>query len=161
MPTTTYTPIASITLAATATEVVFSGLPQTFRDLILVINHGTSASPELDVRFNADSGANYAQVVMAGGDSSPVSASSSGQTQIRAFYNVSTTRQLGVMQIMDYSVTDKHKTALLRHGLGNTDNVVARAARWSNTAAITSISLTVTTGNIAIGSTFNLFGIVA
>jgi hypothetical protein len=39
----TYTPIASITLGATATSVTFSSIPSTYTDLILVMN-GSSTS---------------------------------------------------------------------------------------------------------------------
>ena len=69
---------------------------------------------------------------------------------------------LNIMQIMDYSATDKHKTALVRANL-STKQVSAAALRWANTSAITSIQVTHGTGgsNYTAGSTFALYGIAS
>jgi hypothetical protein len=160
MPTNTYTPIASVTLSATASEVVFSGLPQTFRDLILVTDsiHSTTGVA-VNCRFNGDAGSNYSFVFMRGNGSAATS--SSGTTTAMNATDTFTTRgYTGTLQIFDYSQTNKHKTALLRKG-GAFEDVQAWAQRWANTSAINSISLTTGSGTFASGSSFTLFGVIA
>lgn len=174
MPQTTYTPIASVTLSASASEVVFSGLPQTYRDLILVANYGaTTAQTSLSqIRFNGDSGNNYNDVFMSGNvDNSTSSGANSSVSSIRVlrnFYDSASLNQTSTIQIMDYSATDKQKTILIRTGSTSVGTgaatgggVLATAARWANSASgVTSISFF--TGNSFLsGSTFNLFGIVS
>jgi hypothetical protein len=72
---------------------------------------------------------------------------------------------VNIIQVMDYSATDKHKTVLVR---ANTNApsvsgvVYASAGRWASTSAVTSLVLLPEVGpNFAIGSTFNLFGVIA
>jgi hypothetical protein len=65
-----------------------------------------------------------------------------------------------MMQIQDYSQTDKHKTSLIRTDLSSL-GTQAQANRWANTNAITSISLLASGSNFTSGSTFNLFGVIA
>jgi len=72
------------------------------------------------------------------------------------------TRVFGISQLLDYSATDKHKTLINRlnstNGGSSTENVEQQAARWANTAAVTSIEIF---GNFASGATFNLYGVIA
>jgi hypothetical protein len=64
---------------------------------------------------------------------------------------------------MDYSATDKHKTGLIRdNGQQGSDLAVrAYAARWANTAAITSIQYFTTAGNLNTGFTLSLYGVIS
>jgi hypothetical protein len=157
MPTATYTPIASITLAATASSVVFSGLPQTFRDLILVVNGSATDTVNILRSFNSDTTAgNYSWVQMRGDGST----TSSGATTGREISTVTTDRFVTKIQIFDYAQTDKHKTALTRDDISSF-HARAWATRWANTSAITSLTLSLASANFTTGSTFNLYGIVA
>jgi hypothetical protein len=168
MPTNTYTPIASVTLSDTASQVVFSGLPQTFRDLIVVASaSGTVNDQGMRLRFNGDSGSNYSTVAMGGWSNTAFSFQTT--TTHALFYSI----QIGVNtngihtpvigQIMDYSATDKHKTLLTRaNGQNNsTTETTALATRWANTSAINSMSFTLSSGSFASGSTFTVFGVIA
>jgi hypothetical protein len=162
MPTNTYTPLATITLTGTDTEVVFASIPNTYRDLILVADFvaATTTNAELLVRFNSDSGNNYSQVRMTGNGSSASSGSASGVNGARIGYGPnSSTRSNAVIQIMDYSATDKHKTLLGR--TNEPDEVWAVACRWANTAAVTSVSFLYEGVSLGIGSTFSLYGVIA
>ena len=170
MPTATYTPIASVTLSASASEVVFSGLPQTYRDLILVFTGlGTSNDVGVQIRYNGDSGANYSNVVMSGFNPSNTGSGTPTTTAIQAAgwqvgIGTSGERTTFIAQIMDYSATDKHKTSLIRARTksdGGGDEVSAWAGRWANTTAISSIRVATASGSIASGATLNLFGVIA
>ena len=160
MPTPTYTPLATVTLGATASSVTFSSIPATYRDLILVARP-TSASGTvvITLKVNSDSGNNYNQVGMFGTGSTTGSFTNSSVAYLN-FLDVDTTANgIGIVQVMDYSATDKHKTILARRN--QFDSVSAQASRWANTAAITSVQLNTLSGSLAAGSTFNLYGVIA
>ena len=163
MPTPTYIPLATKTLTATATSVTFSSISQAYRDLVLVVSGTASAgsSRSLFMRFNGDAGTNYSTVSMQGNGSTAASSTSTLAQTFGGFLGA-TSRTSNVTQIMDYSATDKHKTVLARHDDASTgENTLARASRWANTSAITSIYLVPNADSIAIGSTFTLYGIAS
>lgn len=168
MPTPTYTPLANITISTTTTSVTFSSISQSYRDLILVMNVGGDvAGLDPGIRFNGDTAANYNMVTMAGDGS----AASSGISNNNTFAMIGWTTSIGtsasgtniVVQIMDYSTTDKHKTFLARSS-NSSISVDAFADRWASTAAINTILIKANgtgSGNWAIGSTFALYGVAA
>jgi hypothetical protein len=161
MPTSTYTPLATVTLGGSDSSITFSSIPATYRDLIMVINGSTTANADFGLRFNGDSGANYSFVYIGGAGSTSVSGASASETQVvlDAYFWRSSERGLVVAQIMDYSATDKHKTVLSRNNVGNA-GVDAFANRWANTAAINSILL-FTGQAFATGTTISLYGVIA
>jgi len=159
MPTPTYTPLATVTLGASASSVTFSSIPATYRDLILVISAtGTDSAERL--RFNGDTGTNYSYVRMLGNGSTTASASLSGEDYIRSISFSLETLYNVIIQIMDYSATDKHKTTLGRGNNAST-NTIATAGRWANTDAINSINYSLSSGSFASGSTFSIYGIAS
>jgi hypothetical protein len=161
MPTPTYDLIASTTLAAASSEVVFGSLPQTYRDLVLILNTKlTTSSGTIRIRLNGDSGTNYSDVVMNGNGSTTASNSRTGQTGAFAG-SVGTADTNTVIQIMDYSATDKHKTLLTREN-EPANLVAARAARYASTSAVTSVLVGNDAGQtFASGCTFNLYGVIS
>jgi hypothetical protein len=169
MPTPTYTPLATVTLGGTASSVTFSSIPATYRDLVLIISgRSTSTTGEAVMgRYNGDSGANYNNVRMGGlVGVGPFSNTATSQTSVQLgrlddSSSGNTSPSQAIISIMDYSATDKHKTSLSRSG--TTREVVdSNAGRWANTAAITSIVISLAVGpNFVAGSTFNLYGVIA
>jgi hypothetical protein len=163
MPTATYTPLATVTLGTTATSVTFSNIPATYRDLILVAFVKTASVTDNYFRLNADSGSNYSSVVMFGTGSSTGSNADTGSNASFYSYSNSTDFETATLQIMDYSATDKHKTALNRNGTSS-QALGARAIRWASTSAVTSLTLyggTMGSVNLQSGSTFSLYGVIA
>jgi len=159
MPTPTYDLIASTTLAAATSEVVFGSLPQTYRDLIIVVMHTGSASvADFVAQFNSDSGTNYTRVLMFANSAGTGSVTGTSQA-IAGIYGAKI--QTTIINIMDYSATDKHKTYLTRSGNAEQSEVAAYATRWANTAAITSILFAPNSGTLSAGSTFNLYGVIS
>jgi hypothetical protein len=158
MPTPTYTALATVTLGSTATSVTFSSIPATYRDLVLVYTGTTSGGEEVRLRYNGDSGSNYSFVQMNGNGSS---ATSSAETTTFAHGGVIYTTQGNlIVEIMDYSATDKHKTGITRSTApANTAAVFAH--RWANTAAITSVQISIPASVFNIGFTFSLYGVIA
>jgi hypothetical protein len=161
VPQPTYTPLATVTLGSSTSSVTFSSIPATYRDLILIITAQRTGSPvNMGLRFNGDTGSNYSQVYMTSTGSTTYSGTvSATNAQIDVYpYAPSTGFNNYILQIMDYSATDKHKTFLRRtNEAGNATE--AAAHRWANTAAITSINLAMSSMNT--GSTFSLYGVIA
>lgn len=158
MPTPTYDLIASNVLTSSASSVTFSSISGSYRDLILICEVlGSGGNVNLLLTFNSDTGNNYSTVTMVG-DGTVTESTSFTQGNIPGIGGTTTSRGLTIYQIMDYATTDKHKTTLLRWNRSDL-SVSARASRWANTAAITSVTATTTANNYAIGSTFYLYGI--
>jgi hypothetical protein len=169
MPTNTYTPLATITLASTDAEVVFASIPSGYRDLVFSISIlGTSNDQSCVMQLNADTGANYINTRVSGWGTG-YGATTTGTNYIFVSgynYGVATSGAYTIAQgsIMDYSATNKHKSTLIRsrssRDNGDTDTT-AGAGRWANTNAVNQIKFYLTSGSFAIGSTFSLYGVIA
>lgn len=147
------TALASITLQEASTSVSFLGIPQNYRDLVLVFNFQGTIGGFCSLTLNSDS-SNFSRVT-AFGNAGAVASGTASDSNFAAF--TSSFNNLATLQFMDYSATDKHKTILGRTGTG-TDEVMMNAIRWAATAAITSVTINTPSGDFAAGSTFNLYG---
>ena len=157
MPTATYIALAEFTTSGNTQSVTFSSIPATYRDLVLVINGKTTSGPVAIEVFVNNSSSGYSLVQMTGDGSST---SSNSQTNPEII--MSSTDGMNIINFMDYSATDKHKTMLVRDNIpGN--RVRASAIRWDSTNAITTIRIgdNPFSVNIASGTTFGLYGIVS
>jgi len=156
-----WVPLAEITLTSTDSEITFGSIPNTYRDLIVVFNGKISGDFDTPTNFNSDSSASYYMVNMRGDGSSTASSANTASTLfslgLRNVIISSSDEIVSVIQIMDYSATDKHKTALKRVNSAS-KQTYAEAVRWANTSAITSIRFQVSGGTFSIGSTFALYG---
>jgi len=165
MSTPTYTPLATVTLTSSASSVTFSSIPATYRDLVVVVAGSSSSnnSSPKEFRLNGDSGNNYSEV-FAFGTSSGVG-SDLYPNLSRAFMsrNVSIANPgaIFILNLMDYSITDKHKSFLARANRGGLQ-VEMTAGRWANTNAITSIEFGNSGADLWPATTvFTLYGIAA
>jgi hypothetical protein len=122
-------------------------------------------SYDTGLRFNSDSGSNYTNVFGLGtGSGSPGSGTQSLSFADCGFMNSFVSNPLvRIIQIMDYSATDKQKTLISRaSNAASGEQVTMYANRWANTAAITTIQVFAASGNnYAAGSTFALYGIAS
>ncbi len=159
----TYVPLGTITLAASASEVIFSGIPaslngQSFRDLVLVANGTTSDSNGYVIlQFNGDTASNYSNVFMTGFGSTVESIASTDSGIKRAL--MGNVQSAIIWQALDFSATDKHKTVLSRSGANGSTNVAAGAGRWASTSAITSIRIYSEFSSFVSGTTMSIYGI--
>ena len=151
--------LATVTLQASTPTVTFSGIPNTYRDLILVVRVFQPAIAVIGCTFNADSASNYSWVNMRGNGSN--AASGSGTLAYSPiFYAGNPINGVGIVQIMDYSATDKHKTTLVTD---TTDNNAAGAiaTRWARLDPISTVSVASVGSTFSAGSTFSLYGRIA
>ena len=165
----TMTPIATITTSGSATNATFSSISGSYTDLIVVFS-GTSNSSSYSfmVRFNGDTGSNYSFTDIEGNGTSAASYRLANTDKIYFSYNnvtIGSSTSSQIVNVMNYANTTTYKTAIGRVGTAVNSTgyagVTAGVGLWRNTAAITSISLTVPVGNITNGSTFTLYGITA
>ena len=160
MPTPTYDLIASNVLGSGVTSVSYASIPQTYRDIIIVFNYPDTYDGG-KITLNNDTGnTNYTSIFMRGSGSSSTSSTNTG---VDYFLQTFTGSGAGnhIVQIMDYSATDKHKTGLARQNYAS-GRVEATAARWANTAAITEIDIISNGANqFPNGTTIYFYGIVS
>lgn len=152
------TAIATVTLQSAANQVIFNSIPNTYRDLIVVISGSSNGGTSPSLRFNGDSATNYSIVRMAAQTSNAISQGFSAEYISVAFMeNVQTTV---VAQIFDYNQTNKHKTVL---GRGGTSTIVrAELGRWANNAAIHTVNVGMDGGALYnSGTIISLYGRIA
>lgn len=154
--TATYSLISSQTTSGSSTTVItFSSIPQTFTDLVLVVN-GTAVSggPDLKYTFNSDTGSNYARIAFYGTGSAAFVARDINQTGTNTGY-LGTSNTTNILNVPDYSNTTTYKNIVARI------NAAIYLGTWRSTAAISSITLTIVSSSYASGCTFKLYGIEA
>lgn len=162
MPTATYTPLATVTLGSTASSVILSNIPASYRDLILVANIDGTSQTELYVRMNGDTGSTYTAVRMQGSGTTNASTTYSGTGGMRLNGNGDIMTDFSfnaVIQIFDYSATDKQKALLSR--TNSSGGVDANFGRWPSTSVITSVTVYPAAGSFDTGSTVSLYGVIS
>lgn len=162
----TYEPIATTTLSSNSTSVVFSSIPQTYTDLIIVFNgfNTNATAMDFECEFNGDSGNNYSETGMQGDGSSASSFRHSNYSGALLGSIWSTGRATVIGHFMNYTNTTTFKTCLGRFSTPSGGLVGATVSLWRNTSAITSINFNQPagqSGQFASGSTFTLYGIKA
>lgn len=166
--------IAETILGAAAASVTFSSIPATFRHLRLEIAaRGDAAAEEVKalLRFNGDTGANY------DGQSSAflevdnqVTSEALAGTSIDLGSNIPGANAPAshacalAITVLDYARTQWHKAVHAEsfHMLAATTTKlrnVLGGGRWRSTAAITSLTVPVSSGNFVAGSIFTLWGL--
>ena len=160
----TYTPIATTTLASATSTVTFSSISGSYTDLIFIFSGNTNIIANSFMRFNSDSGSNYSMTWMAGDGSSALSGRESAKTRllidVYGYANPSNITNK-VMSIQNYSNSTTYKTVLGRAN-NSASGTEALVGLWRSTAAITQIDiLTLSATTFSVGSTFTLYGITA
>tara|TARA_B110000285_G_scaffold214892_1_gene260742 strand:+ start:1471 stop:1962 length:492 start_codon:yes stop_codon:yes gene_type:complete len=158
MATPTYIPLGTVTLAASSSAVYFTEISQDYSDLVLVFECQGSNSNRINGNLNSDTGTNYSMVSMENDGGTALSDSGTGLTYFNAGVCRNTSRSINIVNIVGYSDTDKHASILSREN-APTARMGARAMRWANTAAVTSVAVSCSAGTFDVGSTFKLFGI--
>jgi len=168
----TYILIASNTVGSGgAASVTFSSIPSTYTDLVIKASTRSSASggggggvwDAAAVRFNGSS-TGYSNKYLFGGGTSAASGNG-GSTAIDFWTNYSgaTTSTFGSTEIYipNYAGSTNKSVSIDTVAEHNGTNAFdgLNAGLWSNTAAITSIVLTLGIGSWVEHSTFTLYGI--
>jgi hypothetical protein len=160
MPTPTYEPVATVTATSGGSILVMDSIPQTYTDLVLVVNGNTTNDDEFRLRFNNDSGSNYRVLFMYGSSSGVSSAEYASTTfaQMGGIYSSGTRTGSNIINIFGYSNTNFNKTVVSTANSGN--YIQFRTNVWRSTSAITRIDVFIAGGGTFVDpTTLTLYGI--
>jgi len=169
-----YESIATVTATGGDSFLEFSSIPSTYaslqiRGIAQDTNTGGTGAVSINIRFNSDSGSNYA-IHELRGDGTSATAQGSDNYSSPLIYNAqwraSTSSSIfgvSIIDIHDYASTSKYKTVrYMAAADGNTGNTSSRislgSALWMSTSAINTIRI-IPFVAFAAGSTFALYGI--
>jgi hypothetical protein len=161
MATNTYEIISTQTVTGSSvTEIIFSSIPSTYTDLVMVTNWKAVGNNYMTCRINGDTGSNYARNEIRGGAGSVSNFRSASETiaNVNSVYVPIGAYGTWIMNFNNYSSTTAHKTILTRAnnatiGTGISINV------FRSTAAISTIRLSPGGSGFDVGSTFSMYGI--
>lgn len=163
--TSSFESIATLSGSGVQT-VTFSSIPQTYKHLQLRAIFKSSDTFSNDVWFNNDTGANYDYNNLRGSGTAASAGRNASSSQAGMILTNGTGSYygVGIIDFIDYSLTNKFKTVRTLSGL-NTNGAVTEEIRltsslWENTSAISSIKIS---NNGAVnwdsGTSFALYGI--
>ena len=159
----TYEPIASTSLPSGGTSVTFSSIPQTYTDLVLIVNSKIATSEDAHaLQFNSDTGGNYSSTGIVGNGSSAFSYAGTNSVAVDGG-RVGDAWCTSIFNIMNYANTTTYKSVLAKGSSTSTSSYVGLSASvWRSTAAISTILVKVYGGQtMSAGTTFVLYGIKA
>lgn len=172
-------PLQVITVGpAGASTISFTNIPNTYSHLQIrcfaQTNRATYGIDEIRIRFNSDTGSNYAKHNLYGDGSS---ASAGGDANVTGMFpsgtigtstgNSGLVWGVDIVDVLDYANTNKYKTIRRLTGVDLNGTVGGLGGRvglssglWQNTNAVTSIDMTPVNGSsITQYSQFALYGI--
>jgi len=167
-PSGAYDSIATTTVGAGGSATVtFSSIPNTYTHLqIRGVVRAATANDALRLQFNSDTGSNYSRHYLYGNGSSAIAAAGASATSIGTgvFANSSSTSGSFtpiIIDVADYTNTSKNTTVKTLSGYDSngTGYLGLFSGGWYNTAAVTSISFFMDSGNLDQYTQFALYGI--
>ena len=159
-----YNLIATTTVGSGgASTIVFSSIPQTFTDLKVVLSgRATIADNAVQGAFNGST-SNFANRILFGNGASAASNTPANNTVMYQNFSTETASVFANSELYIPNYTGSANQAFysdsVQENNATTSYQVLLAGLWSQTAAITSIGLSVTSGNFAQYSSASLYGI--
>jgi hypothetical protein len=168
---TSYESIQTVTVSTATPSITFSSIPATYKHLqirgIARSTDGGGGDVTGRLQFNSDTTANYSTHRLFGyGSSAGVDATANASqisfATILADGNLASCFSASVCDILDYADTNKYKTTRsLAGGDYNTaGQIFMTSGNWRSTSAVTSITLSISSGNWKEYSQFALYGIL-
>lgn len=165
--------IAEITVPAGGQATIdFAAIDQTYKHLVVVVtgrNDAANNESTLQMQLNGDTAANYDWVRTEGYATGTNTSSGTGVAlptigSINGANAATGKASLVTVELANYAGTTFHKTWLASSAdrTGYTPggiNVDALSGAWSNTAAITRLTLSLSAGNFAAGTVATLYGV--
>lgn len=169
-PQGAYDALSTVTVpSGGVASVTFAGIPQGYKHLqvrAFVKNTLTNNyTANFYMRFNGDSGTNYANHAIYGTGTSAIPNIPSGANPVFAIWGLSGSSQFAghIIDVLDYANTSKNTTTRILMGTDTNGGgyVGLESGLWMNTAAVNSISFSIGDGSqtIAQYSQFTLYGV--
>ncbi len=161
--------IASASGTGSSQNITFSSIPSTYTSLqlrgIFRSSH-TATVEDIRVRFNSDTGTNYASHFLTGDGSATAVDASASTTLINIGRTTAASAAADivsgfVIDIHDYTSTARYKTLRALGGLdrNGSGNIYMSSGLWMSTSAITSITFNLFSGNWTTQTQIALYGI--
>lgn len=159
-----YESIATITVGSPVSSISFTSIPQTYQHLqIRAIAKAVNNDQGYFLQINGDTAANYNSHAVYGQGSSAVAFSNNTWGGVDVAPTSSTQFSPIIVDILDYTNTNKFKTVRNLSGVDNNGSGYAffTSGLWRNTAAINRLDIRefLGGGNISQYSSFALYGI--
>jgi hypothetical protein len=173
-PDGAYDALATVTVPSGGlASIVFAGIPNTYKHLqIRYLSRSTrsgSSTDSMSIRFNGDTGSNYARHYLYGDGSS----ASAGASTTQTLSNIGTQSAasasanifgVGIVDIFDYTSSAKNKTIRCLSGVdlnGAGDIQLSSGLYFATPVAINAITFLAQSGsaNFAQHSQFSLYGV--
>jgi len=163
----TYEPIATTTLGSETSSITFNSITSAYTDLRLVFLVVKPSATNVGgrIRFNSDTGTNYSYTWLVGNGTAASSSRNTTQVEIELFTGAAVTTtnpQLITVDIFNYAGSTNKTVLWTESSDKNGSGAVSRnVGLWRNTAAITTIGLSDSSGrNFGVGTTATLYGIL-
>ena len=158
-----YQLIQAQTLTSTAATVTFSNIPQNYTDLILKVSARSDGADDYgQITFNGSS-ANFTRKFLIGTGSGFNNNSFSNNSFLTVNPSGYTTNTFATVEYYISNYTGSNNKSINLDAVTENNATAASAilqtVLWSNSAALTSISMNCNTGNFVSGSTFYLYGV--
>lgn len=158
----TYEPIATTTLSSATASISFTGIANSWTDLIVVFRPIVAAATSFKVNLNNDTASNYSITRLTGDGTTAASSRTTNESFGRIGYFPAATTGLVMVHIFSYAGST-YKTLLTEtSGDVNGSGALRRnVVLWRNTAAITRVDLAPLAINLESGTTATIYGIKA
>ena len=164
MATNTYVALQTQVLGSAQSLVTFTSIPQTYTDLVIVMQPKGTTGFDSKIYFNGDvTSGLYSDTILYGTGTAAGSTRETAKNFITLSWYASTSADFNnstIINIMNYSNATTYKTVLVRAN-NAASGVDAIVGLWRNTNAITSVTLNAPSNTFAVGSTFTLYAIQA
>ena len=173
--TSSFESIATVTAAGGETSISFTSIPSTYKHLQIrgLAKDTTNNSDDAgySIRFNSDTGSNYAMHRLRADGTNIVAGGNANQSSMSLSYGavasasgVANMFGVSIVDIHDYASTTKNKTMRAFSGsninsTGTTTGIALDSGLWMNKNAITSNTLLPDLTAFAAGTDFSLYGI--
>lgn len=162
--------LQTVTVGSGGTSSIsFTSIPSTYKHLQIRYSFAIDTNDRVyRMRFNSDSGSNYAFHELAGNGSSVTTYASTSSTGIDGGYNYTASGfstsyfSAGVLDVFDYSEISKYKTTRALDGIdfNGSGRATLHSGLWQSTSAISSVTLIpFTNGSFVQNSKFALYGV--
>lgn len=162
----TFIPIQTITTSTSPTSITFNSIPQTYKHLCLIGNLNNTASANLKIAINSDTGTSYlyGEILMAG------TATMKQYKSLASIYGFGNsevwTSAMSALEVWipNYVTTSLQKPFLYRTSAMDYSSLGSQTStwgggQWTSTNAITSISIYTTSGTLSNGSNVTIYGL--
>jgi len=161
--------IATVTVSTAVTSIVFASVPTGYTDLYVRFDAITSDANNqyVQLRFNGDTGANYGTKDLRWGPTNNNDVYPTSTYIICGRANssaIATSRSSGEMYVWNYLNTTFHKWTQGQQIMPQSPAASAPDgyliySKWHNTAAISTVTYTMSAGDFVAGSVFSLYGV--